>query len=108
MRPDLTKLTFINYDFFDNQLVNCVWGSWTSWSTCSITCGTGTKTRTRIISTHEANGGTACSGDSSEISQVNCGTCAAGTFIFPEFKLYSTLFLENQFTDSHFLKTSDS
>ena len=63
------------------SLVNCVWGSWSSWSACSVTCGTGTKTRVRDISTHEANGGTACSGDSIETTQLSCGTCPAGTNI---------------------------
>ena len=59
-------------------LVNCAWGSWMSWSACSVTCGTGTKIRIRMVSTHEENGGTACSGDSSETSQLDCGTCPAG------------------------------
>ena len=62
-------------------LVNCAWGSWMSWSACSVTCGTGTKIRIRMVSTHEENGGTACSGDSSETSQLDCGTCPAGIFL---------------------------
>ena len=70
----LKNCSFKNYLI----LVNCAWENWSSWSTCSITCGTGTKTRSRRISVHEENGGTACSGDSTETSQVNCGTCPAG------------------------------
>ena len=60
--------------------MNCAWGSWSSWSTCSVTCGTGTKNRVRTISTHETNGGTACSGDSIETTQLSCGACPAGNF----------------------------
>ena len=51
-----------------------------SWSACSVTCGTGTKIRVRMVSTHEENGGTACTGDSTETSQQSCGTCPAGNF----------------------------
>ena len=57
--------------------MNCIWESWSSWSTCSITCGTGTQFRIRRIQSHEENGGT-CTGDVTEVSQVNCGTCPAG------------------------------
>ena len=56
-------------------LVNCAWENWSAWSTCSITCGTGIKIRTRRISVHESNGGTACSGDNMETSQQSCGEC---------------------------------
>ena len=58
--------------------VNCVWASWSTWSTCSVTCGTGTRVRGRVISVHEENGGVACTGDSIETLQENCGTCTDG------------------------------
>ena len=70
---DFTKILF-----YCLHIVNCAWDDWSSWSSCSITCGTGTKSRSRVIKTHEENGGTACTGDSSEISQLSCGTCPAG------------------------------
>merc|ERR1712008_608801 len=45
---------------------NCVWGSWTSWSSCSKSCGdTGEETRSRTKTTTERNGGT-CSGTGSD------------------------------------------
>ena len=68
------KIGIDNYGYY---IVNCIWASWSTWSACSITCGTGTKHRVRVIQTHEENGGT-CSGDAVETSQENCGTCPAG------------------------------
>ena len=68
---------------FSNQIVfavNCEWEPWSSWSTCSNTCGTGTRNRIRRIRLHEENGGT-CTGDSLETSQENCGACPPGNYI---------------------------
>ena len=59
-------------------LVNCAWGSWDTWATCSKTCGGGVQVRTRKVETHEENGGTVCSGLSSEQQNCNTGTCPAG------------------------------
>ena len=58
-------------------IVNCVWASWSSWSTCSITCGTGTQSRSRRIQSLQQNGGT-CTGDVMETRQEDCGACPAG------------------------------
>ena len=55
--------------------MNCVWSDWSDWSDCSLTCGTGTRTRSRVIETHEENGGTACTGNSVKTKQFDCGTC---------------------------------
>ena len=74
-RVAFIELIYLNCSYL---LVNCLWGSYSAWSTCSVTCGTGTQTRTRYITTHEENGGTACSGDSIETQQVSCGTCPTG------------------------------
>ena len=42
--------------------------------TCSKTCGTGTRTNTRIKLVEEANGGT-CSGQPTEIEECNTQPC---------------------------------
>ena len=55
-------------------LVDCVWGEWSDWSDCSLTCGTGTRTRSRVITTYEENGGTACTGNSVQTTQFDCDT----------------------------------
>ena len=62
------------------NLVNCVWGSWQTWTSCTVTCGGGFQVRTRNIDTHEENSGTACSGASSELQGCNSAGCVSGIF----------------------------
>ena len=61
-------------------IVDCVWGAYDAWSTCSKTCGGGVQIRTRKVDTHAENGGAACTGLSSEQQDCNTGTCPAGNF----------------------------
>ena len=53
-----------------NQKVD---GGWSVWSACSVTCGTGTQTRT-CINPAPLNGGTACSGSASRSCTVTAPT----------------------------------
>ena len=62
------------------NLVNCVWGSWQTWTSCTVTCGGGFQVRTRNIDTHEENSGTACSGATSEVQGCNTSGCVSGIF----------------------------
>eukprot|EP01127_Copromyxa_protea_P011653 TRINITY_DN294_c0_g1_i1.p1 TRINITY_DN294_c0_g1~~TRINITY_DN294_c0_g1_i1.p1 ORF type:complete len:1674 (-),score=432.23 TRINITY_DN294_c0_g1_i1:61-4824(-) len=59
--------------------VNCVWGAWSAWSTCTATCGSGTTTSTRVITTQAANGGTACTGSGSQTTTCNTQACPTAT-----------------------------
>ena len=48
--------------------VNCTWGSWTTWSSCSVNCGC--FERTRSIDVPAENGGTNCTGDDTETEGI--------------------------------------
>ena len=50
------------------------WSSYGAWSSCSVTCGGGTKTRTRTCEGRE-NGGDDCRGDSGERRSCNTQAC---------------------------------
>ena len=54
-----------------NMLANCAWGAYESWSTCSMDCAGGTQTRTRSVETQAQNGGTQCSGGTTETRDCN-------------------------------------
>ena len=54
--------------------VDCTWGQWSRWSTCSATCGSGgSKTRQRPIATLAQAGGEECQGDWEEIQNCTSG-----------------------------------
>ena len=58
--------------------INGGWGSWSSFSSCSKTCGGGTKRRTRRCNNPTpAYGGADCSGAASETSSCNTDHCPA-------------------------------
>ncbi|KAM8973905.1 A disintegrin and metalloproteinase with thrombospondin motifs 2-like [Pelodytes ibericus] len=52
------------------------WGQWSKFGSCSRTCGTGVKYRTRSCDNpHPANGGRSCSGPSYELQLCNTEDC---------------------------------
>ncbi len=55
------------------------WGAWGSWSTCSITCGPGTQTRSRLCNNPPpSNGGATCPGSGTESATCNLQSCPSG------------------------------
>ena len=55
--------------------VNCQWGQWTEWASCSVTCGGGTQSSTRFIEQEALNGGARCVGDSIRDRPCNTNGC---------------------------------
>ena len=74
-------IVFSNYPQIDYKTpVDCVWGAYDAWSTCSKTCGGGVQIRTRKVDTVAENGGTACTGLSSEQQDCSTSACPSGNF----------------------------
>ncbi|XP_052703574.1 A disintegrin and metalloproteinase with thrombospondin motifs adt-1-like [Crassostrea angulata] len=65
-------------------IIDGSWGSWGQWGTCSVTCGGGQRSRTRICDNPApANGGLDCPGASSDYGDCStdaCPTVAAGQY----------------------------
>ncbi|KAI8483453.1 Endochitinase 1 [Branchiostoma belcheri] len=62
---------------FHKNVVNGSWTSWGPWSGCTVTCGTGTRTRRRTCTDPAPrHGGDDCPGDAAETQQCDTGeTC---------------------------------
>ena len=53
------------------------WGAWAAYGPCSVTCGGGTQTHTRLCNNPSpANGGATCTGLASESGSCNTQLCA--------------------------------
>ena len=68
-------ITFASY--LHVEIADCIWGSWSEWSTCSKSCGGGTQLRVRRVANSETKGGK-CVGEPSEEQDCNTDICPAG------------------------------
>eukprot|EP00929_Paragymnodinium_shiwhaense_P029094 TRINITY_DN16758_c0_g1_i1.p1 TRINITY_DN16758_c0_g1~~TRINITY_DN16758_c0_g1_i1.p1 ORF type:complete len:1540 (-),score=253.91 TRINITY_DN16758_c0_g1_i1:359-4978(-) len=59
--------------------VDCVWGDWYEWSSCSCSCGGGTKRRSRVVVQPPRQRGKLCDPeDKSQIGVCNTQSCETG------------------------------
>ena len=64
------------HDLNPSGPVDGSWGSWGDWSSCSPSCGVGTKTRRKLCdSPAPAHDGADCQGESSQEKQCFEGRC---------------------------------
>ena len=74
--PTPTPESWLYCDINCAPAVDCQWSDWNSWSTCSITCGIGSQTRTRTELQSAVNGGQVCQGTNQETQSCDSGaTC---------------------------------
>lgn len=57
--------------------VDCEFGHWTSWSACSVTCGTGQRYHTRTVIVHAQASGHRCDGGMEEVEACIMEPCGA-------------------------------
>ena len=72
------SICLLRYVCFNMSIsVACSWNSWQSWSSCTESCGGGTKQRTRTKN-NAVCGGAACTANV-DVEQTDCNThCCAG------------------------------
>lgn len=59
-------------------MIDCVWGNWVEWGACSVTCGGGNRSRSRLIKVAPRAGGKLCDPlDMSEVGACNMQPCEA-------------------------------
>ena len=69
--------------------VNCSYMEWSSWGMCTLTCGDGTKMRTRAITQLPLHGGASCTDPLAEISQCK-ETCTTTMSMNPTTQAITT------------------
>ena len=73
--------------FLTVELIICldgIWGIWSSWETCSASCGGGTQQRTRDCdSPAPTYGGAACAGSTSDNQNCSTQACPIGNYHDP-------------------------
>ena len=69
--------------------IDCQWGRW-SVGACTVSCGAGTRTKTRAVAVKETNGGK-CDGSTAITEPCNTLNCSSKSFILFCFNLVVVL-----------------
>ncbi|CAE7923300.1 HMCN1 [Symbiodinium necroappetens] len=59
----------------DTCPVDCQWSDWQDWRACSVTCGSGSSYRMRLVQTPMLHGGKDCDGGYQQTRQCNPAAC---------------------------------
>lgn len=59
----------------DTPNCDCAWNNWNTWTTCTKTCESGTRTRTRVHSSIRRGNGKPCEGSSNATEVCNTENC---------------------------------
>lgn len=64
-------------------VVHGLWGTWSGWSECSVTCGEGMRSRNRKCDSPAPLGdGDQCNGEETEVVICTAGTCTSRNYLF--------------------------
>ncbi|CAE7184315.1 unnamed protein product, partial [Symbiodinium pilosum] len=55
--------------------VDCEWVDWLDWSVCTVSCGEGQSSRTRMVKTEKLYGGKDCTGETEEKRDCENAEC---------------------------------
>ena len=76
---NISFIIFLSLYIFFLAPINGHWGRWGSWGECSVTCGKGVHSRTRVCDDPAPkNGGDNCLGDSTIQQECSKISCSAG------------------------------
>lgn len=82
--------------------IDCEWSEWTEWSECSLTCDSGTQTRTRTHNVTAQFGGLDCQGSDTETVDCNTQDCPDPCTDPPEYPCFSSAVECTKVTDDEF------
>ena len=74
------------------SLVDCKWGEWEAWESCSATCGIGMRQRSRYFDEMAMHGGKNCTGESTDAQMCSAGPCQSNAHILISSSKYSLFY----------------